>query len=160
MNQLMIAAVCRIIVGPTGRRMPAYRDIQAAYTQGLFADYFSLNPMVSVKTCYKYANRTAPFPHFLEQHYGGSKGYRRTLGDMMGVVDSCPSITLLWQIQSEVYRWVETHLQGEVAFHINENYVNTNASRSQIARYLAVAVHFAVTENFVECRPTDIDPAL
>lgn len=155
MNQIMLWAACRIIVGPTGRRLPAYPDIHAAYTQGLFADYYTYNPQVSIKTCYKYANRTVPFPHFLERHYGTNRGYRRTLSDMMGVVDATPSITLLWQIQSEVHQWIlDNSLQNDACC-LNANYVETNATRSQIAAYLAGIMHHAVTAESVGNRPTD-----
>ena len=89
MDQVMLSAVCRTIVGRTGRRLPAYTDICEAYTKGLFADYYLYNPMVSTKTYYKYANAAVPFPHFLNRHYSGASGYRRTLSDMMGICDAC-----------------------------------------------------------------------
>ena len=85
MNQIMLAAVNRIIVGPAGRRIPAYGSIHAAYTLGLYANYYRYNPTVSVQTIYKYANHTTRYPHFWAHHYAGSDGYRRNLSDMMGI---------------------------------------------------------------------------
>lgn len=144
MNQTMLAAVSRIIVGPTGRRIPAYGSIQAAYTLGLYADYYRYNPTVSVQTIYKYANHTTRCPHFWARHYAGTDGYRRNLSDMMGIADACASITLLRQIQDEVHKWVIDHLPPETAFGLNENYVNQDANRHNIAVYLADVMHYAL----------------
>lgn len=144
MNQVMLAAICRIIVGPRGRRIPAYGDIHTAYTKGLFADYYRYNPLVSVQTVYKYTNQTTPYPHFLAQHYAGDSGYRRNLGDMMGIADACASITQLCQIQGEVHAWVIGHLPPETADSLGCNYVNQDATRRQVAVYLAEIMHYAL----------------
>lgn len=144
MHQIMLAAVCRIIVGPTGRRIAAYGNIHTAYTQGLFADYYKYNPPVTNKTCYKYANRTTPYPHFLARHYSGASGYRRSLRDMMGVVDACPSINLIRQTQSEVHNWVTAHLPPNAAQTLSQNYVNQSAARREVAAYLADVMHYAI----------------
>ena len=144
MNQIMLAAVCRIIVGPRGRRIPSYGDLFTAYTKGLFADYFRFNPLVTVQTVYKFANRTTPYPHFLGHHYAGDSGLRRNLSDMMGIADACASITLLRQIQAEVHAWVPGHLPPETANSLGYNYVNHNATRHDIAVYLADMMHYAL----------------
>lgn len=89
MNQTTLAAVSRIIVGPTGRRIPAYGSIQAAYTLGLYADYYRYNPTVSVQTIYKYAIHATRYPLFGARHYSGTDGYRRNLSDMMGIAGAC-----------------------------------------------------------------------
>lgn len=143
MNQLMLAAVCRIIIGPTGRRIAAYGSIQAAYSQGLFADYYSYRKPACTKTYYKYANRTVPYPHQLARHYAGARGHHRVLADMMGIADS-GSIPLLRQIQDEVSQWVADHLPPETASDLSKNYVNQGASRHEIAVYLADVMHYAV----------------
>ena len=150
MDQIMLAATCRIIVGCNGRRLPAYPDIRAAYTEGLFADYYRYNPYVSTKTCYKYANASTPYPHFLERHYGDPGGYRRNLSDMMGIVDACSSITLLRQIQSELHQWVSAHLTAEEADAVNCNYVAQDANRREVAIYLADVVHYALCRKMLE----------
>ena len=156
MDQRMLAALCRTIVGPTGRRLPAYPDIQAAYTKGLFADYYFYNPQVGIKTFYKYANSSTPFPHFLIRHYGGANDYRRTLSDMIELVDSCPSLTLLKQIQNEVFQWATAYLPKNEAAEVCKNYVGQNATRREIAIFLADVMHYAITrtEN-IEHRPSD-----
>lgn len=144
MNQIMLAAVNRIIVGPAGRRIPAYGSIHAAYTLGLYANYYRYNPTVSVQTIYKYANHTTRYPHFWAHHYAGSDGYRRNLSDMMGIADACASITLLRQIQDEVHMWVIDHLTREIAFVLSKNYVNQYPNRHDIAVYLADVMHYAL----------------
>lgn len=156
MDQRMLMALCRIVVGPTGRRLPAYPDIQAAYTQGVFADYYCYNAHVGIKTFYKYASASTPFPHFLVRHYGGDHDYHRNLADMMGLVDACPSLTLLKQIQDEVFRWTTAYLPEDEAAAVCKNYVNQNATRRQIATFLADMMHYAITraEN-IEHRPHD-----
>lgn len=154
----MLAALCRMIVGPTGRRLPAYPDIQAAYTKGLFADYYSYNPQVGIKTFYKYSNASTPFPHFLIRHYGGAKDYRRTLSDMMDLVDACPSLTLLKQIQDEVFQWTTAYLPKNEAAELCKNYIGQNATRREIAVFLADAVHYAIIRSKnTERRPSDSD---
>lgn len=157
MDQVMLAAICRIIVGPTGRRLPAYGNIETAFAQGLFKDYYSFNPMLSRKTFYKYINESAPFPHFLEKHYGTkSSDYRRTLSDMLELVDNCPSLTLLRQILDEVHQWTKANLPKDEAAKVCKNYVDQNASRREIAIFLADVMHYAITrtEN-VGHRPSD-----
>lgn len=144
MNQTMLAAVSHIIVGPTGRRIPAYGSIQAAYTLGLYADYYRYNPTVSVQTLYKYAGHTTRYPHFWTRHYAGTDGYRRNPSDMMGIADACASITLLRQIQVEVHQWVTDHLPPETSLGLHKNYVNQNPSRNEIAVYLADVMHYAL----------------
>lgn len=156
MDQHMLAAICRIVVGPTGKRLPAYSSVEAAFTQGLFKDYFSYNSVLSRKTYYKYLNSTNPFPHFLVRHYGGANDYRRTLADMMELVDNCPSIVLLRQIQDEVYQWTSAYLPVNETAEVNKNYVRQNATRREIAIFLADTLHYAITraEN-LERRPSD-----
>lgn len=156
MDQRMLRALCRIIVGPTGRRLPAYPDIQAAY-QGLFADYYRYNPYVSIKTCYKYANASTPYPHFLCRHYDGPKGYSRTLSDVMGVADDCTSITLLRQIQDEVFQWAMAYLPDDESADACKHYVIQNATRRDIAVYLADMLHLAITRDSVENNPSEIE---
>lgn len=145
MNQIMLAAVCRYILGPKGHRNATFGDIHTAYTQVIFADYFRYNPYVSAKTLYKYTNCTSPYPHFLTNHYGGPNGYRRTLGDMMGVVDRCPSITQVWEIQDGIHHWVSTHLPPETAQTLSKHYVNQNTDRREIAVFISNVMHHAVT---------------
>lgn len=144
MNQIMLAAVCRVIVGPTGQRIPAYGGIHAAYTRGLFADYFKYNPPVTDKTMYKYANCTTRFPHYFPRHYAGDSGYRRNLSDMMGIADACASITLLRQIQSDVHKWVTNHLPADVSQTLQQNYANHDVTRRAVAVYLADVMHYAI----------------
>lgn len=155
MDQIMLSAVCRTIVGRTGRRLPTYSSIRDAYTKGLFADYYRYNPIVSTKTYYKYANASTPYPHFLMRHYSGANGYRRNLSDMMGIVDACPSITLLRQIQGELHQWISAYLPMEEACAVCQHYVATNASRREIAVYLADIMHHAICRKNVINRPTE-----
>ena len=129
-------------------------------TEGLYADYYHYNPYVSTKTYYKYANASTPYPHFLEQHYSGPSGYRRNLSDMMGIVDACPSITLLRQTQSELHQWVSAYLTAEEADAVNCNYVAQDANRREIAIYLADVVHYALCRKNVGNRPTDVGVSL
>lgn len=143
MNQRHLAALSRIIVGPTGRRIAAYPNIHAAYSQGLFADYYRCSKPACTKTYYKYANRTVPYPHQLARHYAGANGHHRVLADMMGIADSA-SITLLRRIQDEVHMWVITHLPPDVIPFLNENYVNHQATRREVAVYLADVMHYAI----------------
>ena len=149
----MLSAVCRILVGHNGRRLPAYPDIQAAYTLGLFSDYFKYNPFISRKTAYKYANATMPYPHFLVRHYVSPGGYRRTLSDMMNLVDACPSIFLLRQVQKELRQWVEGHLPAEEAAAVCQNHIAEIASRREIAVFFADTMHYALTRHHVGNRP-------
>ena len=135
-NQPMLAAICRILIGPTGRRIAAYFDVTIAVREGLFADYYRLNHAVCRQSYYKYLKTTVPYPHFLAQHYGPPNGRRRTLSDMMGLVDACTSIKQAHQIQEEVYRWIATHLTAEEAALLSRNYVPLNASRREVAEYL------------------------
>lgn len=153
MDQYMLAKTCRTIVGRYGHRLPAYTDIRSAYMYGLFADYHTYNPSVSIKSCYKYANGSTPYPHFLARHYGGANGYRRTLGDMMGIIDACPSITLLWQIQRELYSWVTRYLPPEEVESVCRNYVDQNATRQEMAKFLADIMHHAICRENVANRP-------
>lgn len=156
MDQQLLAAVCRIIVGPTGRRLPAYRSIEDAFTQGLFKDYFSYNSVLSRKTFYKYLNETTVFPHFLMRHYGGANDFHRNLSDMMDLVDACPSLVLLKQIQDEVFQWTSAYLPKNEVSKVCKNYVEQNATRLEIAIFLADTLHYAITraEN-IEHRPSD-----
>lgn len=158
MDQRMLAALCRIIVGPTGRRLPAYSSVEAAFTQGLFKDYFSYNAVLCRQTYYKYLSASTPFPHFLIRHYGGSNDYRRNLSDMMELVDACPSLTLLNQIQDEVFQWTTAYLPKNEAAEVCKNYVGQNATRWEIAVFLADVVHHAITRSKnIERRPSDSD---
>lgn len=155
MDQIMLAAVCRIIVGRYGRRIAAYSDIRSAYTNGLFADYYRFNPLVSVKTYFKYAGAKTPYPHFLERHYGGPKGYLRTLGDMTSICDVCTSIVLLHQIQDELHHWVSVHLPPDEVRLLDTHYVGSESDRREIAVYLADTMHHAI------CRiPSDIHQSM
>lgn len=154
MDQIMLSAVCRTIVGPTGRRLPAYSGIREAYTH-LFADYYCFNSIVCTKSFYKYANASTPYPRFLFRHYGGSKGYRRTLSDMMGICDGCTSLTLLGQIQAELYQWVCAYLPAEEARAVCQHYVATNAGRREIAVFWADVMHSAINRENDGNRPTD-----
>ena len=155
MDQIMVSAVCRIIVGRTGRRLPAYLGIRDAYAHGLFADYYLYNPVVSTKTYYKYAAATTPHPHFLFRHYGGSKGYRRTLSDMMGICDSCTSIVMLRQIQDELHQWVSVNLPADEARTVCQHYVESDADRLKIATFMADVMHHALCRNNGGNRPTE-----
>lgn len=157
MDQIMLTAVCRIIVGRTGRRLPAYVNIQEAYVNGLFADYHLYNPVVSTKTYYKYANASTPFPHLFARHYGGSTGYRRTLSDMMGICDACTSITLLRQIQDELYRWVSAYLPAEEACAVCQHYIASDAGRREISVFFADVMHHALCRENDGNRPTDVN---
>ena len=145
MDQMMLAAVCRIIIGRNGRRIAAFPDIETAYMQGLFADYYTVYPHVTVKTLYKYIRGSTPYPHFLARHYGAPNGDRRTRSDMMGLVDACPSILLLRQIQDEVHQWVCGYLTLDEALSVCCHYVSQNATRRDIAIYLADMMHYAIT---------------
>lgn len=156
MDQIMLAAVCRIIVGRTGRRLPAYPSIRKAYINGLFRDYYLYNPPVSTKSLYKYANRSVAYPHFLYRHYNGSKGYRRTLSDMMGICDACTSITLLRQIQYELHQWMSGYLPAEEAGTVCQHYVASDTSRHEIAVFWADVMHHAICRNNDGNRPTDV----
>lgn len=142
-NQPMIAAITRILIGKTGRRIAAYPDVTTAFTDGLFADYYRLNPVVCRQTYYKYL-KTTPYPHFLARHYGPPNGRRRTLSDMMGLVDACTSIKQAHQIQEEVYRWIATHFTAEEAALLSRNYVPLNASRREVAEYLTDVMQHAL----------------
>lgn len=155
MDQIMLAAACRIIVGRTGRRLPAYSGIREAYTKGLFADYYLYNPVVSTKTMYKYAGSSTPFPHFLARHYSGPNGYRRTLSDMMGICDTCTSIVLLRQIQNELYQWVSAYLPADEASAVCQHYTASDAGRREISVFFADVMHHALCRNNGENRPTD-----
>lgn len=143
-NQPLLAAICRILIGPTGKRIAAYPDVTAAFTDVLFADYYRLNPVVCRQTYYKYLKNTVPYPHFLSKHYGPPNGRRRTLSDMMGLVDACTSIGQVRQIQSEVHQWIVSHLSAEEAAILHRNYVTENASRREVAEYLADIMQHAL----------------
>lgn len=160
MDQIMVAAVCRILVGRTGKRLPAYANIREAYVNGLYADYYLYNKPVSVKSFYKYSNTSAPYPHFLSRHYGGSKGYRRTLSDMMGICDACPSITLLRQIQEELYQWVSAYLPAEEACMVCQHYIASGAGRREISVFFADVMHHALCRENDGNRPTDAGKSL
>lgn len=160
MDQIMLAAVCRILVGRTGRRIPAYPGIRDAYTKGLFADYYLFNAVVSTKTYYKYASATTPYPHFLERHYSGPKGYRRTLSDMMGICDACTSIVLLRQIQEELYQWVSAYLPAEEACAVCQHYIASDAGRREISVFFADVMHHALCRENDGNRPTDAGKSL
>ena len=153
----MLHAVSCMIIGPNGRRIPAYPDIQTAYIDGLLADYYTYNPHVSAKTYYKYAGGTAPYPHFIDRHYGGAKGYHRTLLDMVRLAEASPSIILLRQIQDEVYQWVIGYLPSDAAASVCRHYISQNATRRDIAVYLADVMHYAITQHSCASRN---DPAL
>lgn len=159
MDQKMIRAVCCILVGPTGRRLPAYCNVKDAFTQGLFSDYFTYNSILTSKTFYKYLRATTPFPHFLWRHYGGANDYRRTLNDMMNLVDTCVSLTLLRQIQDELYQWIVSYLPAEESETVCQNYVAQNPSRSDIAVFFSDALHFAMTRDIVANRPSETKEA-
>lgn len=143
----MLSVVIRIIIGRNGRRIAAFPDIETASIKGVFADYYSNNPHVTAKTIYKYRRGTQPYPHFLARHYGAPNGYRRTLSDMMGLVDACPSILLLRQIQEEVHQWVIEYLPSDEAISVCCNYISQNATRGDVAIYLADMMHYAITHN-------------
>lgn len=160
MDQILLSATCRIIVGRTGRRLPVYSGIRAAYTTGLFADYYRLNPILSTKTYYKYTNATTPYPHFLPKHYSGPKGYHRTLSDMIGICDACTSISLLRQIQDELYQWVSSYLPAEEAGTVCQNYVAPDAGRHEIAVFWADVMHHALCKDYDGKRPTDVNNQL
>ena len=147
MDQMMLAAVIRIMIGRNGRRIVAFPDIETAYIKGVFADYYSIHPHVTAKTIYKYRRGSQPYPHFLVRHYGAPNGYRRTLSDMMGLVDACPSLLLLRQIQGEVHKWVSAYLPLDEAVSVRCNYVSQNATRGDVAIYLAEMMHYAITHN-------------
>jgi len=143
-NQPILAATCRIIIGPTGRRIAAFSDVTTAFTQGIFKDYYRLNHAVCRQSFYKYLKTTQPYPHFLAQHYGPPNGRRRTLSDMMGIVDACTSIMQVRQIQYEVHQWSVTNLSAEEAAALNQNYVAQNASRREVAVYLTDVLQHAL----------------
>lgn len=152
MDQRMLAAICRIIVGRNGRRLGPL-DIKTAYTQSLFADYYQYSQWACRQTYYKYMNGSTPYPHFLGRHYAGANGYRRNLSDMMGIVDTCTSIVLLRQIQAEVYQWVITQLPANAISAVNSNYVSGVANRKQIAVYLADVMHYALNVDNLAYNP-------
>lgn len=144
MNQYILTAVCRIIIGSAGHRLTVYPNIQSTYTDGLFADFFRCNPHISAETCRKYCRGTKPYPRPLIRHYRGSDGFRRTLGDMMGICDACPSITLLHTIQEEIHRWVCEHLPETDHRALDAHYIPHNPNRRQIAEYLASVLHYSI----------------
>ena len=160
MDQIMLNTACRIIVGRTGRRLPAYPGIREAYINGLFKDYYLYNPPVSTKTLYKYTNRSVPYPRFLAHHYCGPKGHRRTLSDMMGICDACTSISLLRQIQDELYQWVSSYLPVVEAGTVCQHYVASDANRHEIAVLLADVMHHALCRDYDGNRPTDAGKSL
>lgn len=145
MHQSMLFSLSRIILGRNGRRISALGDIRTAYTQ-LFADYYRTTPHLSIQTYYKYANQVMPYPQSLGVHYAGDKGYHRTLGDLLCLVDNAPCITVLYQINIDVHQWVTTHLPPDTAQPLSRSYVNTKPSRRQIALYLTDVLHFALCE--------------
>lgn len=144
MNQYMLAAICRIIIGPTGHRLSAYPNIQSAYMDGLFADFYRCHPRIGEEAFRKYCRGARPYPRPLIRHYSGPAGYRRTLGDTMGICDACPCISLLRDIQADVHRWVREHLSEEITQDLNACYVPYRPSRRQIAEYLASILHYGI----------------
>jgi len=152
LDQIMLSTVCCILVGRDGRRL-GHPDIKSAYTQ-LFADYYQYNTALSAKTYYKYNNRSTPYPHFLYRHYGAPKDYHRTLGDMMVLMDYCPSLSLLRQIERELYEWVITYLPAEEAKTVCQNYIGQNATRHEIAVFAADVLHHSIQRVIDENRPT------
>ena len=145
MHQPMLYALSRIILGRNGRRISALGDIRTAYTQ-LFADYYRANPHLSIQTYYKYAKQVKPFPQSLGAHYAGERGYRRTLGDLLCLVDNAPCITVLYQINIDIHLWITTHLPPDTALTLDRYYVNNIANRRQIALYLTDVLHFALCD--------------
>lgn len=145
MNQFMMASVCRIIIGPTGHRLTVYPNIQSAYMDGLFADFFRYNPHLSEETFRKHCRGTKPYPRNLIRHYSGPTGYRRTLGDMMGVCDACPSLSTLCDIQNEIHRWICEYLPEADHRTLDLHYIADHPSRYQIAQYLAVTLHYSIS---------------
>jgi len=143
-SQSMLAAIVRILIGPTGRRIAAYPDVTTAFAEGVFADYYRLTPILCRQSFYKYLKMTTPYPHFMSQHYGPPNGRRRTLSDMMGLVDACPSRIQIYQIQSEVHQWIVFHLSAEEAIVLNQNYVAQDASRREVAEYLTDVMQYAL----------------
>ena len=143
MDQTMLVNINRIIIGPTGRRLPAYADIKEAYVKGVYADYYQYNPTLCIKSYYKQSKGAAPYPHFLGNHYSGSSGYRRTLSDMSGICNACCSISLLHQIQEELYQWVTAYLPPDEASALCRHYVKSDADRDQIAGFFATVMHHA-----------------
>lgn len=143
MNQPMLFSLSRIILGRNGRRISALGNIRTAYTQ-LFADYYRANPHLSIQTYYKYAKQVKPFPQSLGAHYAGERGYRRTLGDLLCLVDNAPCITVLYQINIDIHLWITTHLPPDTALTLDRYYVNNKANRRQIALYLTDVLHFAL----------------
>lgn len=156
MDQRMIRAVCCFLVGPTGRRLPAYGNVKDAFAKGLFRDYFSYNSILSSKTFYKYLGATTPFPHFLLRHYGGANDYRRTAADMQELVDACPSLDLMRLIQGEVYQWAICYLPKDEAEVACKNYVSQDATRGQIASFFADVLHYSIIRDPVANRPSEM----
>ena len=145
MDQLMVNAITRIVLGPTGHRLPIYPDIQSAYIDGLLADYYACHAPVGVKTCYKYITGAVPPPHFWGAHYRRPDGYHRIQSNMTRLVNASPSLIQLRQIQSEVYDWVSGYLPAVKAASVCRHYVAQDATREDIAVYLADIWHYALT---------------
>ena len=61
----------------------------------------------------------------------------------MGIADST-GILMLRSIQDDLHKCVAENLPAEDAQVLSRNYVNQNATRNQIAVYLADVMHYAI----------------
>jgi len=73
------------------------------------------------------------------------------------IVDPCPSLTLLHQIQEELHQWVCANLPPDESKGLNSQYMAQHATRHEVAIFLADVMHYAVIrkENVIN-RPSEM----
>lgn len=132
----MVLSLIRTILGPNGRRLPEYGGASGAWMYGLLRDYYCHSQTnATEKHVRKCLAGQCKLSHVISGHYHNDNGYERILTDTRGVAATCTSLNRLRRIQTEVRDILPESVRTAI-----DPYYHTDATREQVATYLAQAL--------------------
>ena len=129
------------LYGRKGRYWPEFGTQEAVWRYS-FLDQYPDGEQASEESVQRYCTGISRYPSRLRKRYTQDDGLAVLIQNMERVVNSSSSLKRVRSIQQEVHMWLTTAgFPPKDLERINQCYVAADASRNEIALYLATVMH-------------------
>lgn len=143
MEKTIFADMAQRLLGPGGRMWPEYGTLDTLWCRGIYTDYYRNHHYAAESSCARYCAGHSKLPRPLQRRYTLPDGLQQLRHNMQHVVAASTSLARVRRIQMDVHGWVDTLMLLDTdKTQIEANYVAMDATRDQIAAYLADVLHW------------------
>lgn len=148
MKQLLFSKVCAQIAGNPRQACAEYGCIENLLVYGLFPDFYKHQNKPSHRRARAICSGSLECPVKISAFYVTENGEECLRKNLQTVVNTVRSLNRLHKIQSDVHAVLETQQSVYSQYEaVKVQYLGSQATREQVARYLAAALYFSMAES-------------